>query len=279
MKILNHFCRKFLSSAIALGAFLIIVPAIAANAQTTTQTVRVADRTIEQAVRNALDQNPAFTTIEVSVLRGVVSLSGDVEHYQDKVNVEAAARSVAGVREVRNAISVTTPPESEGDLQRELEDRIHYARADLGMTFPQVQIEVHGGQVTLSGSVNDPIEHAVALTLAGTADGVTSIRDRIQVAPVASDDDSVRIEVNKTLYDSGQQPYDASSQIQATFRHGTVTLLGAIDTVRERDDLVSRIRGISGVTSVDDELLVKNSQPVLNETSLSMPGESGCPKN
>lgn len=280
MKIWNHFCRKYFSIAIALGALLYIVPATAAKAQRTTQTsVRMADSKIEQAVREALDQNPAFSPIDVSVLRGVVSLSGEVEHYQDKVDVEAAARSVPGVREVHDAISITTPQESDTDLQRELEDRIHYARADLGMTFPGVRIEVHDGQVILSGTVNDPIEHAVALTLAGTADGVTSVRDQIQAAPAASIDDSVRIEVNKTLYGSGLQPYDASSQIQATFRYGTVTLLGAVDTARDRDDLVSRIRGISGVTSVDDELLVKNTQPVLNETSLNMPGESGCTKN
>jgi hypothetical protein len=46
---------------------------------------------------------------------------------------------------------------------------IRFARADMGIMFPQVRVEVHGGMVVLSGTVKDSIERGTALALAGPA--------------------------------------------------------------------------------------------------------------
>lgn len=231
------------------------------------------DRRIEQSVRDALDRNADLTLVNVTVSNRVVTLSGEVDRYQDVLEAESAARSVSGVREVHSSISVTTPAVDDGELQKTLEDRIHFARADMGMTFPDVQVSVHDGIVTLAGQVNDAVEHGVVLALAGTADGVRGVQDRLRLLTPPADDDAVRTEVNKTIYgDSIVDAADSYSPVQAIFRNGIVTLLGEVGTTQEETDLVTRIRAIHGVICVNDELLVRDKQPVMSQAALDIPG-------
>jgi osmotically-inducible protein OsmY len=125
------------------------------------------------------------------------------------------------------------------------------------MTFPDVQLIVHDGIVTLSGQVNDEVEHAVILALAGTANGVRGVQDNLQLLTTPADDETVRIEINKTVYGDSPISRIGVYPVQATFRNGTVTLMGEVDTPQDEADIVARIRSIHGVISVNDELLVR----------------------
>ena len=261
-----------LSVLALLSSFLLLLFTGIAGAETP----QPSDTRIEQAVRDALDRNPELTLIDVNVSNRDVALSGEVDHYQDEVDAEAAARSVPGVRSVHSTLSVTTPEMNDGDLQKSLEDRIHFARADMGLTFPDVEVNVHDGVVALSGQVNGQVEHAIVVALAGTADGVRGIQDRLQIMGNESDDDAVRTEVNKTIYgDSLVNAADSYSPVQALFRDGVVTLMGEVDTTQQETDLVTRIRAIHGVICVNDELAVRDRQPVMKQATLDIP-EVNC---
>jgi osmotically-inducible protein OsmY len=252
MKASNH-----RNGNLTIAVVLVLLTSLFLPATITAATSQPSDRKIEQAVRDALERNSALTLVHASVSNRVVDLSGEVEHYQDKANAEAVARSVFGVRAVHSSISITTPQVSDGELQRNLEDRIHFARADIGMTFPDVQLIVHDGIVTLSGQVNDEVEHAVILALAGTANGVRGVQDNLQLLTTPADDETVRIEINKTVYGDSPISRIGVYPVQATFRNGTVTLMGEVDTPQDEADIVARIRSIHGVISVNDELLVR----------------------
>ena len=80
---------------------------------------------------------------------------------------------------------------------------------------------------------------------------------------------------NKVIYHGTDAT--SSTHVHATFRDGTVTLMGAVETPNEKDAMVSKLRDIYGVVSVEDELVVKNPQPSLNEVELTQPA-SGCIK-
>ena len=114
-----------------------------------------------------------------------------------------------------------------------------------------------------------------ALTLAGSTDGVISVREELSISPDLLTNDDVRTEVNKVIYHSTDAI--SSTPVHATFRDGIVTLMGAVATPKEKEDMVSRLRDIYGVVSVEDELVVKNPQPSLNEVALTQPA-SGCIK-
>lgn len=146
--------KRFTVGALLLPSLFFIGTAHAAALQSS-------DARMEQAIRDELERNSALTGVDVRVSNRIVSLSGEVDHYQDELDAETAARSVSGVRIVHSSISVTAPQMNDGELQGNLEDRIHFARADMGMTFPDVQVSVHEGVVALSGRVSNQVEHAV----------------------------------------------------------------------------------------------------------------------
>jgi osmotically-inducible protein OsmY len=230
------------------------------------------DANLEQAAEKALRRNPALGLVDASAWHGTITLTGTVDHYQDRADAEAAVRELSGLRSLQTAITVATTPVDDFELQKRLEDRLHFARADMGMTFPQVRVEVHGGMVVLSGTVKDSIERSTALALVGNTDGVISVREELNLNPDLLTNDDVRTEVNKVIYHGTDAT--SSTSVHATFRDGTVTLMGAVATPKEKEAMVSRLRDIYGVVSVEDELVVRNPQPALNEAALMQPASS-----
>jgi osmotically-inducible protein OsmY len=192
-----------------------------------------------------LRRNPALGLVDASAWHGTITLTGTVDHYQDRADAEAAVRELSGVRNLQTAITVAATPVDDFELQKRLEDRLRFARADMGITFPQVRVEVHDGIVVLSGTVKDSIERSTALALVGSTDGVISVREELSIGPDLLTNDDVRTEINKAIYHGSDAT--SSTLVHATFRDGTVTLMGAVATPKEKEDRVSRLRDIYGV--------------------------------
>jgi osmotically-inducible protein OsmY len=265
--------RKSLCTLVILGLCAAVRPGVAASAKPSAHPDSAyTDVNLEQAAIKALRRNPALGLVDASAWHGTITLTGTVDHYQDRADAEAAVRELAGVRNLQSAITVTTTPVDDFELQKRLEDRLRFARADMGVTFPQVRVEVHDGMVVLSGAVKDSIERATALALAGSTDGVISVREELSISPDLLTNDDVRTEVNKVIYHSTDAI--SSTPVHATFRDGTVTLMGAVATPKEKEAMVSRLRDIYGVVTVEDELVVRNPRPALNEAALTQPASS-----
>ena len=229
-------------------------------------------KNVQQTLREALRRNPSLGGIEASVLRGTVTLAGEVLHYQDRMDAEAIVHQLPGVRAVQDRITLNTPVVDDSELEDRLADRLRFLCADIGLTFPQIQAEAHKGIVSLTGSVKDPIEHAAALSLVGTTDGVVSINDRLSIDPALLTDDSTRLRVNRAVYRaaraSGEVGIGGALPVRASFADGTVTLMGAVSDAKAKDDLLSRVGDAVGVVSVDDQILVRNLTPGVEQTAL-----------
>lgn len=269
------------------GLLLFVFYSLASNAmaESPTSSYRSAsdytDKNLEHTLRDALSRNPALGSVELSVSRGAVTLTGEVMHYQDKLDADAIAHQIPGVRIVQNHISLNAPVVDDSELEDQIEDRLRFARADIGLTFPQIQVEAHKGIVSLSGSVKDPIEHAAALSLVGSADGVLSIRDRISIDPALLTDDAARTRVNKAVYRAtragGEIAVGSALPVRAILTNGNVTLMGAVANPKTKDELLSRVRDAYGVVSVDDEVIVRNTTAAMQQTA--MPLSSPCVQN
>lgn len=229
------------------------------------------DTNLERTLRAALNRNSSLGRIEPNVLHGTVRLTGEVTHYQDKLEAEAIARQLPGIRTVQSKITLSTPVVDDAELEDQLEDRLRFARADIGLAFPHVQVETHKGLVSLSGAVKDAIEHAAVLSLVGTTDGVFSIKDELSIDPTLIDDDAARLRINKVVYRASRPRGEAGSgwplPVRASFANGSVTLMGAVPDVKTKEELLSRLRDTQGVISVNDELIVRSSVPSLQETA------------
>jgi osmotically-inducible protein OsmY len=259
---------KGIACSLALLCFGAKAPQSLAAARTSSG---YTDVELENTLRNSLNRNPALGRVEPSIVHGTVTLTGEVPHYQDKLDAEAIAHQLPGVRTVHDQISIKALVVDDRELEDRIEGRLRFARADIGLTFPQIQVKAHRGVVSLSGSVRDVIEHAAALSLVGSTDGVLTVKDGLSIDPAFLHDEATRVRINKAVYRAaradGEIGLGGATPVRATLTDGTVTLMGAVSNVKTKDELLSRVRDASGVVSVDDEVVVRNAKPTIEDST------------
>ena len=137
------------------------------------------DSQIEADVRSmlTLDLEVPDTRIMVSVLDGVVTLSGDVDYFYQRDAAEDDAASILGVRDVISNIAVLDQSSAP-----DIADQIAAAFARNGELFDDnVSVTTNGHSVTLSGTVRYWSEYDEAEDVAWRAPGVTSVTNNVVV--------------------------------------------------------------------------------------------------
>lgn len=134
----------------------------------------------------ALAANAGIATepIDVSVQDGVLTLTGSVEWYFQRLDAERSVRGLWGVKDVINQITVRARP-----IIAELTKHIQHA---LKRSAPQgahpISIEANGGNVVLKGSVRSWGERANAERVARSAPGVTGVDNQLVVTAHEEED-------------------------------------------------------------------------------------------
>lgn len=118
---------------------------------------------------NRYTQFTIFDSVDASIDNGDVVLSGWVTMPYKKTDIERRVSRIDGVRSVRNDIQVTPVSQFDDEL------RFRIARAIYGhssfwnyaaMANPPIHIVVVRGHVTLTGTVNSPVDRMLARSLA-----------------------------------------------------------------------------------------------------------------
>ncbi len=148
----------------------------------TTTAFTAADLSLRDGVMGQLEWDPEVEAggVGVTAKDGVVTLTGYVENYADKLAVERAAKRVHGVRAVANDVQVRLR------LDRTDSDIATDAARALNMraTMPDgVQAVVHGGHITLTGTVPTLFQRAVAENAVRFIKGLKGVVNRIIVTP------------------------------------------------------------------------------------------------
>src|SRR5215469_18471001 len=78
------------------------------------------DATIQTSVTHKLADNKKFQNVKSSVEDGIVTLTGTVNLYQDKLDAAKAAKKQKNVQGVRNRIEVAGPAVSDAQLTDQL---------------------------------------------------------------------------------------------------------------------------------------------------------------
>jgi osmotically-inducible protein OsmY len=118
-------------------------------------------------------------TIQVEVEDGRVTLTGTVDWSYQRDAAADAIRKIAGIRDVRNAISINPRPVKTEELETMIESR--FKRLAL-LDAKRVQVTVDGNGVTLSGRVGSFAERELARKAALSMPGVTTVDNRICVS-------------------------------------------------------------------------------------------------
>jgi osmotically-inducible protein OsmY len=117
--------------------------------------------------------------IKVVAKHGWITLEGEVEWQYQRNTAESAVRRVKGLKGVTNLILVK-PRAEPSQIKEKI---LHAFKRNAEVDANRIQIETHGGEVILKGSVRSWIEREEAERVAWSAPGVTKVEDRIVVSP------------------------------------------------------------------------------------------------
>jgi VCBS repeat-containing protein len=211
------------------------------------------DTQLRQDVLDELEWEPSVDANEIGVAvhDGIVTLSGHVPSYPEKLAAERAAGRVSGVKAIAEEIEVKLP----GYGHR---TDVEIAQAALSalewhtMVKDQIKVKVEHGIVTLTGEVGwnyerDSAKHAVE-NLTGVRKVHNQIKVRVRPSPV-----NVKEQIKKAFARGAS--FDAG-RIEVESHDGEVTLKGDVRSWAERKDAEEATWGAPGVTRVRNELRV-----------------------
>jgi len=198
--------------------------------------------------------------VQVSYANGVATLSGTVDSLGSKLDAEKAARKAPGVSRVIDNIVVHADDATEQQIavQARHEILMYYAYG----IFDNVNLEVQGDKVIVSGQVTQPFKKPDIGNILARVRGVAEVVNNLEVLPTSTFDDQLRLQVARAIYGN---PYfihyadQALPPIHIIVKNGNVTLEGVVANKmdRTRAEMAARMAGLS--FSVIDNLRVVNS--------------------
>src|SRR5437870_12456027 len=140
-----------------------------------------------------------FRNVQAAVEDGIVTLTGNVDLYQHKLDAAKKIRKLANVQGVRNLIAVNGNV-SDAQLTAALDRKLYYDRRAQDNVFNYVTAYAENGVVTLSGETRNEFDRDSALSLVHNTAGVKDVLDNIKVAAVSLFDDRIRISALRAIY-------------------------------------------------------------------------------
>jgi len=220
------------------------------------------DRDIQTRVTQQLARKSEFRNLQASTEDGIVTLSGTVELYQQKLDAAKKVRKLDRVQGVRNEVAVSSTAPDAG-LEAKLDRKLHYDRIGYDNQFNFVDAAVNNGVATLNGETRTDVDRDSALSLANNMPGVKEVIDNIKVSPVSGFDDRIRISALRAIYRDpvlGRYASDPAKPIRIVVDNGRLSLYGTVASAMDKQIAGIRANQVFGVFSVQNNLeVVKGS--------------------
>ncbi|TCR76651.1 BON domain-containing protein [Rhizobium sp. BK376] len=212
------------------------------------------DLQIRQDVLDELEFDPRIdaANIGVSVDDGIVTLSGHVKNYADKLAAETAAQRVKGVRAIAEEIEVRLPAQ-----KKRADDEIA-ARAldiiawDTALPEGAIEVKVQKGWVTLSGEVRWHFQRMAAQNAVQKLSGVSGVINLLTIRPQPTAAD-VKGKIEQALRRRAESELDG---IEIDVADKTVVLKGGVRTWSEKALAEQAAWSVPGVSVVDSHLQI-----------------------
>jgi osmotically-inducible protein OsmY len=172
----SHYAQKWNAESAALRVHGVKALAMEIQVKLPQMGLRT-DADMAESARNILawTQSLPSDSVKVVVEGGWLTLSGEVPWQYQRQDAANSVRNLAGVVGVSNQIGIQ-PVLSAGAVKAEIENALkRRASADA----KTISVEVHGGEVTLSGNVHSWAERDLATRSAWGSAGVRQVVDQL----------------------------------------------------------------------------------------------------
>jgi osmotically-inducible protein OsmY len=218
------------------------------------------DQQIQQTVSHKLHDAKQLQSVNSGVEDGIVTLTGTVGIYQDKLDAAKKVKKLANVTGVRNDIAVAGENVPDDQLQQKLAKKLAYDRVGYyDNAFNYLALSVKDGVVTISGDTVTDVAKDSALAIVTRTPGVKDVVSEVKVLPVSLFDDSIRVRTARAIYrDSvlGRYATDPVHPIRIVVDNGHVTLYGTVESAMDKTVAGIRASSVPGAFSVENKLVV-----------------------
>jgi hyperosmotically inducible protein len=214
----------------------------------------MSNKQLRQDILDELDFEPSLnaTNIGVTVDNSVVTLTGHVSNYAEKIAAEQAVRRVKGVRAIAQEIEVRYPFQKK-DADDEIAKRaLDILRWSL-VPSEAIELTVHNGVITLSGDMEWQYQKKAAEDAVRKLSGIVGVINKITIKPQVSVSD-LKQKIEDALKRSAEVEARA---IRVTVRDGgNILLEGKVHDWMERDVVENTAWSAPGVTTVEDRMTI-----------------------
>ncbi len=201
----------------------------------------------------AMEPSVDATAIGVAVEDGIVTLTGHVTSYSEKLAADRCASRVWGVKAVVSEVDIKLPGSSRLTDEDIARTAMNVLTWNSQIPLDRIKIEVGSGWITLEGDVDWHYQKTAAHDAVSHLRGVTGVTNKIVVKP-ASVHNAVKAHIEGALSRRFGKQLD---HVKIETRGDHVILRGTVGSISERTEVERAAWTTPGVCHVDNNLAVE----------------------
>jgi osmotically-inducible protein OsmY len=189
--------------------------------------------------------------IGVTAKEGVVSLTGYVDTYWQKLAAERAAGRVKGVKALAEEIEVRLPIHIKRNDEEVATAALSRLAWDSTVPADSIKVKVQKGFVTLTGDVDWHYQQDSAVDAVRSLSGVTGVANQIKVKTRPN-----TATISNDIMNALHRSWYFDDNIKVSAEGGKVRLTGTVDSWGDRQTASSTAWAAPGTTSVINDIRI-----------------------